>query len=142
MAILDIACEVPGLCDIDTTRLQFQAIWSKNTVLVEVQRFDRPQAGDYFHDDESPGPVVRTIWMNVQGTSSNFYRRDKFGITSTESRFHAYTRWYEDIQNNDRIIWDGKMYVVENWNRSLYGGQIVFQEFDLKVVDKDTPAGR
>ena len=106
MSILDIPCNVPGLCDIETVREQFQAIWSKNTVEVDLIRNNNPQGGDYFHEDEGVEPQTRKVWLNVQGTRSDYYKREKSGITTTEGEYHAYARWYEDIQNNDRIIWN------------------------------------
>ena len=135
MPILETPSDVPSL-DIDMVREQFEAIWQKNTVQVDIIRDTNAQGGDYFHDDESNVPVTRQIYLNVQGTHSDWYKREKYGITTTDSEYHAYARWYEDIQNNDRIVWAGKRFVVANLNKSLYGGLFAFQEFDLRKIDK------
>ena len=126
--------------DVDADRIKedFEAIWSKNVVEVDIIRERNPQGGDYFHEDEGTQPQVRKIWLNIQGTQSNFYKRANYGIITDDSEYHAYARWYEDIENNDKIVWDGKTFVTKNVNRSTKSGEYVWWEFDLKRVDKGT----
>ena len=55
--------------DIDIVREDFECIWSRNIIQVELIREQNPQAGDYFREDESEGRIRRKIWLNLQGVS-------------------------------------------------------------------------
>lgn len=132
---LEYDTDVPDV-DAERVKSDFEAIWSKNVVEVDIIRETNPQGGDYFHEDEPTNPQVRKIWLNIQGTQSDYYRRAQRGIVTDDSEYHAYARWFEDIENNDKIVWDGKTFVIKNMNRSTKSGQYVWIECDLRRVDK------
>ncbi len=123
--------------NVDEVREDFEYLWSKNIVECELIREENPQAGDYFREGESPVEVRRKIWLNIQGISSDMYRRVSSGLITPDATLHAFAKWDEDLNNLD-IIKIGKwQYRIEGLNKSQYAGQYVFQDFDLKRVDKD-----
>jgi len=122
---------------LDRIREDFMFIWQKNIIQVELIREKNPQAGDYFHEDENEIELRKKIWMNIQGTSSNAYKRTDSGIVTTDSTLHAYVKWDEDIENLDVIKFKKDIFRIVNYNKSMYSGQYAFKEFDLKKIDKE-----
>ena len=134
MPTLVTPTDVPGL-DIDNVRKCFEAIWQKNTVEVRIVRENNSQGGDYFHDDEDVAEVKTFIFINIQGTQSDYYERKQYGIDSTASVYHCYVRYTEDIGKNDRILFEGETWKIININRSRYAGAITWIEFDIQKVN-------
>lgn len=126
--------DVPDL-DLSQVREDFRAIWIKNTVIAVRQISDPVEGGNYGDEDEPPVESTSQIIVNIQGVSSNSYQRLKPGIISAGSIFHAYVEWDTDLANDDRILWNGIIFIVKNWNDSMYAGQTAFREFDLQVID-------
>jgi len=122
--------------DIEDVREDFDYIWSKNIVEVELIREKNPQAGDYFREGESPETLRKKIWVNIQGTSSDLYKRMVMGIITPDATLHIYVRWDEDIEDLDIIKFGNWTYRIEGFNKSRYAGQTAFQDFDIKRIDK------
>jgi len=110
----------------------------RNIIQVDIIREKNPQAGDYFREGESPDTIRRKIWLNIQGTSSNEYKRIQAGIITPDGTLHAYAKWDEDIEDLDVVKVGDWYYRIMGFNKSQYAGQIAFQDFDLKRQDKDT----
>lgn len=123
--------------DMDRVRDDFIFIWGRNITQVELIREKNPEAGDYFHEDESEIEVRRKVWMNIQGISSNAYKRIDPGIVTTDAILHAYVKWDEDIENLDVIKFEKYIFRIINYNKSMYSGQYAFKEFDLKKIDQE-----
>lgn len=122
--------------DLEEVREDFEYIWSKNIVQVELIREENPVSGDYFNEDEANVIIRRRIWLNIQGvTNSDAYKRITPGVVTTESTLHVYAKWDEDIRNLDVIKFEERTYRIEGFDKSRYAGQIVFQDFDLKRID-------
>jgi len=127
--------EQDGDLDIEDVRDDFNYIWSKNLIQVELIRESNPQQGDYFADVENI-EIKRKLWINIQGVNSDYYRRMMAGLITPDSTYHCYVKWDEDIENLD-IIKIGKYYFrIVDFNKALYEGQYVFQEFNIKRIDK------
>ena len=122
--------------DIDDVREDFEVIWFKNVIEVLISRDANSSAGDYFNEDDVSKTGFRKMKLNIQGISSNLYRRGEQGLVTAGQTYKAYARWNEDVQNKDIIIWDKQRFVIKNHNKSLYEGQVCHQEFDLARVDK------
>lgn len=127
--------EVPDL-DVNQVREDFEAIWQKNTVTAILQVKTETEAGNYGYDDENDeGITTSLITVNIQGLTSQAYQMKLQGLIRAGATFHAYVKYDVTLENDDRILWDGIIFVVKNWNDSMYAGQRVFREFDLVVVD-------
>ena len=105
-------------------REDFECIWLKNTIGMEIIRDDNPQGGDYFFEDEDVDEVVPnpTVQMNIQGTSAGAYRRAVQGVVSDaefgiiiaidemRTNFQFIVKWDEDpyddsgYSHNDLIL--------------------------------------
>lgn len=120
----------------DRIKSDFEAIFERNMVEVEVKRQTDPQAGDYFHEGESPGWTSFKIWMCTQGETSDKYAREKYGITTVGAVHKAYARHFEDLQNLDQVYWNGIKFIMKDLNKSIHNGIVCFQSFDLVRVDK------
>ena len=123
--------------DLDEVREDFMHIWSKNIVQCELIRENNPQAGDYFREDEDEISVRRKIWLNIQGISSDAYKRMDAGIITPDATLHCYAKWDEDIDNLDIIKFGNYTYRIENFNKSQYSGQVAFQDFDMKRIGQE-----
>lgn len=121
--------------DIGEIREDFETIWLKNVVEVTLQREKDPTAGDYFSEDDSSGEYRRKVRLNIQGVSSDNYRRAEQGLVTAGQVYKAYARWDEDIRNGDRVLWNKKIFIIKEHNKSLYDGQCTFQEFNLVRAD-------
>ena len=132
---LEYNSHAPGVTK-ERLRSDFEAIWQKNVVEVSLIKRSDTQAGDYFHEGESQGLTTTKIFLNIQGSSSDHYTRQPSGISTTGAIWKAYARWFENIGNLDVIIWNGKRFIVEEFNKSYHEGNIIFQEMNLKRVDK------
>ena len=123
--------------DIKDVWEDFEYIWSKNIVDCELLRENNPQSGDYFREDEDAIKIRRHIWLNIQGISSDAYRRMNAGIITPDATLHAYAKHDEDIQDLDVIKFGVWKYRIQGFNKSQYSGQVAFQEFDMKRIDKE-----
>lgn len=121
---------------IQRIRSDFEAIWRQNVVPVTRQRRGNSEAGDYFNEGEEEAITDTTIYLNIQGTSTEKYSREKAGISTTGALYHFYARHFEDLQNLDVIIWDGKYFIMKDVTKSFHNGQIGFIEGDLFLYDK------
>ena len=121
--------------ELDRVREDFEFIWSKNIVQVELIREKNPQQGDYFNNDANV-IIRRMIWLNLQGISSHDYKRMVAGIITPDAKLHAYAKYDDDIQNLDVIKFGDWVYRIDGFNKSMYAGQIAFQDFDIKRQDK------
>lgn len=129
--------QAPGIT-IERMRSDFEAVWKKNIVEVTIERRAESQAGDYFHEGEDPGITTSKVWANIQGSSTGQYAREKAGLSTTGAQWHAYVRHFEDIQDLDVLIWNGKRFIIKNRNAAYgHNGEIGFIEFDLFKVDND-----
>lgn len=130
-------------------RAQFEKVWNNNCIDIVLMRRSDEDAGDYFREDEDPGETEDVIQANVQGQTSNAWSQARQGVLTTEARTHVYVRWFEDIRENDVIkikrvnlelgnagLAKDQQYRVENHNKSIHGGVVIFQEFDLKKFDQ------
>lgn len=99
------------------------------------QRRTDSQAGDYFHEGEEAGISETTVYLNIQGASSEQYAREKYGISSTGAVFRAYARHFEDLNNLDIILWNDLKFIIKNWNKAYHNGEVGFQEMDLVRID-------
>jgi hypothetical protein len=122
--------------DIVQVREDFEFIWSKNIVEVDLFREENPQAGDYFREDESPNTIHRKIWLNIQGINSEHYRRMLAGVITPDATLHAFAKYDEDIRNLDVIKFGNWQFRIIGFNDSMYAGQCAFKDFDLKRIDK------
>lgn len=118
-------------------REDFEHIWSKNLVKVTLIKNTDSQAGDYFRETNLTKPVTKEIYLNLQGKNALKYSRQEFGISTVGQTFHAYAKYDENIENKDIILWNGKRFIVENHDVGMYKGQYIFQECDIKRVDKE-----
>jgi hypothetical protein len=134
--VLEYNTKAPGVT-IDRIRSDFEAIWKQNVVAVLRRRKVDAQSGDYFHEGDDPTVNELTVYLNVQGQSSDKYSREKAGLSTTGATYKAYARWTEDLQNLDELVYDGKKYIIQNLNKAVHNGQVGFQEFDMFKVDKD-----
>jgi len=116
-------------------REDYEYIWDKNIVECDLIREENPQAGEYFSEDESEIKIKRKIWLNVQGVSSNDYKRVLAGVITPDATLHAYAKWNDDIEDLDVISFGKWNYRITGFNKSRYDGQVVFQEFDMKRID-------
>jgi len=129
--------DIPDL-NIDEVRRDFFDIWQKNIVVVEQWRPQEGEAGNYGSEtDGNVWLVSKEIRLNIQGSGSDNYSRQQYGIDTTSKGWHAFALYTESLQNNDRIIWNGNRFIINNINQGTYAGQRVFWEFDLKSIDKD-----
>lgn len=119
--------------DVSVTRMRedFEKIFLANTQTVTLIRDSYVDAGNYGQVGVDNTREEREIELNIQGISSDSYRREKYGLDSAASILHAYAKFDEDIQNNDIILIDSIEYFVINMNKSYKDGQVAFQEFDL-----------
>jgi len=122
--------------DVERVKEDFETIWSKNIIEVDLIRELNPSANDYFAEGENPNAIRRKVWLNVQGVSTDAYRRMVAGIITPDSTYNCFAKWDEDIQNEDIIKIGTFTFRVQNHNKSMYAGQYVFQEFQLKRIDK------
>jgi hypothetical protein len=132
--VLEYNTQAPGVT-VQRIRSDFEAIWKQNIKEITITKKSDWQAGDYFHEGMAPGTVAAMIFLNLQGVSTEHYERKQYGITTVGATYHAYARWFEDIDNLDEISFDGHMYIVKNHNKSMHNGSVGFQEFDLFRVD-------
>lgn len=112
----------------------FEKIWEQNIVLTTVFRLENPETGNYGEDDETSTATTSEVFMNIQGVTSGSYDRNISGIITPGSVFHAFAKYTANLQNDDRVHWNGIIFKVQNWNKSYTQGSIVWNEFDLVVV--------
>jgi hypothetical protein len=122
---------------VTATRIKsdFEAIWRQNIVAVTIVRKNDAQAGDYYHEGDDQGSVTRTVYLNIQGESTDKFSREKAGLSTTGATYKAYARWNEDLQNLDVILYQDKKYLLQNLNKSVHNGVVCFQSFDMVRVD-------
>jgi len=147
------ACEKIPTFDPGRMREDFEAIFLANAVDVEIisNRKDRDVThnGDFFGTRTEPETLRRIVKMFIEAENSNAYRRDRQGIVTNDSTFHAFCRWDVDLENDDLVkflkdenqrcfgIKPGEVFIIQNHNKPFYRGQYVWQEFTLKRVDHD-----
>ena len=137
IATLDIESDIPGL-DLTDVRADFQDIWQKNITKVQQWRQSVAESGNYGQEGEANEfSISKEIYLNIQGSSSNSYTREKYGIDTTPGTWHCFARHDEDLKNEDRIVWNEERFIITNLNQGTYAGERVFWEFDLKAVDKN-----
>jgi len=124
--------------DVDRIREDFLCIWQKNIIQVDRIRLSNDQAGDYFREDESDGESRRKIWINVQGINSNAYKRIEAGLITPDATLHAFTKYDEDIEEQDVIKIGLFLYRIQGFNKSSFSGQTAFMDFDLKRIDQES----
>lgn len=122
--------------DIEDIREDFEFIWRKNIIQVDLIRQENPQAGDYFSDTEDEGKYSRKLWANIQGISSENYKEVEQGIITPDAHLHVYVKWNEDLENLDIIKFGNWYYRIKDYNKSFYNGQYAFQDFDIYRIDK------
>ena len=123
--------------DMEQVREDYAYIWGKNIIQVELIRQENPQAGDYFREGESKEEIRRTVWLNVQGVSTDAYSRMQAGIVTPEATYSCYAKHDEDIRNLDIVKLGTFLFRVQEHNKSFYSGQIAFQKFNLKKIDSE-----
>lgn len=121
---------------LEDIREDFEYIWKKNILQSDLIREQNPQAGDYFATESDESRYSRKLWINVQGISSDNYKTAEQGLITPDAHLHGYVKWDEDIENLDIIKIDNWYYRIQNYNKSMYAGQFVFQEFDLYRIDR------
>lgn len=143
-------CKGPAM-KIEKARCQFYGIWKQNIVLVKVIKknkdFDVVEGGDFYETHTPQKNITKLIWLNIQGVSSHGYERQRQGLVSHGSVYHAYALHNEDIGPDDLIVFikgfrgdnigsdeAGTEFVAKNHNKSIYNGFVAFQEFDLVQV--------
>ena len=122
--------------DINDVREDFEYIWKKNIVQVDLVRQTTPQAGDYFSSTEDEGQVTFKLWANIQGISSDQYKQAVQGIITPDAQLHVYVKWDENIENLDIIKFSDWYYRIKNYNKSMYDGQFAFIDFDIYRIDR------
>jgi hypothetical protein len=120
---------------LEDTREDFEDIWKRNIVQATLIRQSNPTSGDYFSEDTDPGESKRDFWINIQGISSQAYKRITAGLITPDSTLHGYVRWDEDIKNLDIIKFGSFLYRIVDFNEAFYSGNFVFKEFNLKKID-------
>jgi hypothetical protein len=132
--VLEFNSTAPGVT-VERIRSDFEAIWKQNVVAVTLRRKNNFQAGDYFHEGDDPGTTEHTVYLNLQGQTSDKYSREKAGLSTTGATYKAYARHNEDLRNLDELLYEGKKYIIQNLNKAIHNGQVGFQEFDMLRVD-------
>lgn len=123
--------------EVERMREDFEFIWKRNIVCTELIRQENPQAGDYFREDENPKDIRRKIWLNIQGVTFTNFKRMEAGLITPESTLHVYAKHDENIDNLDIIKIGTFLYRVEGFNKSIYDGQFIFFEFDMKRISEE-----
>ena len=121
--------------DIDSIREDYEYIWGKNIMQVDLIRETNKLDGDYFGVADNI-QIRKKLWMNVQGINSDIYKRMMAGVITPDATLHAYVKWDEDIENLDVIKIGSWYYRIIGFNKSMYAGQFCFKDFDLKRVDR------
>lgn len=144
----DYEGEVPDV-EIQDMREDFEAIWSKNAVDVELIRFDNEydvvENADFFGTNTRSVVTKKIIKMNIQISSANPDRVDA-GVRKIDT-YHCYVRWNEEIKLTDKIrfindyklgaeyLRKGDTFIVQNVSGGIHHGQYAFHEFDIKKID-------
>lgn len=115
----------------ETVRSDFTFLFDANKQQVTRIRNVDTESGNYGAWDEETTEDRTVIWLNIQGISSDYAERAKFGLSVAGSVFHAYAKYNEDIQVTDIFEFNNTKYKVQNHNKSYKDGVVVFQEFDL-----------
>jgi len=123
--------------DIAQVREDFEFIWKKNIIEVELIRQENPDAGNYFKESESSSTIRRKVWLNVQGVSTDAYKRMEAGIITPDTKLSAFAKSSEDIRGLDIIKIGNYVYRVTGLNKSAYAGEVAFINFDLTRIDQE-----
>jgi hypothetical protein len=127
--------------EVDRMRKDFFDIWQKNAVVVTQQRRSLHEIGNYGDEDKTAVfSVDKEIRINLQGVYSQDWARKKYGIDYTDRSQKCYALYTEDLQNDDRIIFNNEIYIVDKLNGAMHHGVVIFWEFTLKYVDDNTDA--
>jgi len=121
--------------DISQVREDYEFIWHHNIVQCDLIREENPQQGDYFADADNI-TIKKKLWINIQGVSSDYYKRLVEGIITPDSTYKCYVKYDEEIENLDVISFAGYYFRIVDFNKSLYQGQFCFQEFSIKRISK------
>ena len=119
-------------------REDFFNIWQNNVVVVRQVRLLNVDVGNYGSEDASDTYLIdKEIYINLQGDGTNDYSREKYGIDTSSKSWHAYCLHTEDLVPNDRLIYAGSVFIIENLNQGITEEERAFWEFDIKSIDKD-----
>ena len=142
---------VPTL-DIERMRQDFEHIFEANSVEVKVtsqRQVNQYESGDFFDDGVRTKDYDRTVEMFVVPAQTDHYQRQDQGITTNDSLFQAFAKNDVEIQSTDIITFirttriadfevrKGEQFILERPNKPFYKGNTIFQEFDLKRVNKE-----